>query len=308
MNKNGISFLVTVYNKEKYIPAMLNSLKSQKGNFHREYVIVDDGSQDNSLTVTKRITKKWKNTKIITKKNTGPSKATNIGAKYCTQKYIKIVDADDVLSPFASEVLLSTMEKHNLDLLYGKGIWVEDPQKYVFEEKGGDPEVLIYKNALEEFIKKGMGGSTTIMFRNDAFQDTGGCDEKTFVQDYSLPLRFAWKKKKIGRITTLINVAPKEVDQRIMGSKAQLLHDLTYTMFNFVKENPNLPYFLKAIAVHRCAGRSWKWARRHQNKKIFSKHFIRYVRSIIPIFLSAEDRIKKSLEVWKDEKVRYGKE
>ena len=46
----------------------------------------------------------------------------------------------------------------------------------------------------------------------------------------------------------------------------------------------------------------------HQNKKIFSKHFIRYVRSIIPIFLSAEDRIKKSLEVWKDEKVRYGKE
>ena len=79
-------------------------------------------------------------------------------------------------------------------------------------------------------------------------------------------------------------------------------------MFNFVKENPNLPYFLKAVAVHRCAGRSWKWARRHQNKKIFSKHFIRYVRSIIPIFLSAEDRIKKSLEVWKDEKVRYGKE
>ena len=29
---------------------------------------------------------------------------------------------------------------------------------------------------------------------------------------------------------------------------------------------------------------------------------------IIPIFLSAEDRIKKSLEVWKDEKVRYVKE
>ena len=106
MNKNGISFLVTIYNKEKYIPAMLNSLKSQKGNFHREYVIVDDGSQDNSLAVTKRITEKWKNTKIITKKNTGPSKATNIGAKYCTQKYIKIVDADDVLSPFASEVLI----------------------------------------------------------------------------------------------------------------------------------------------------------------------------------------------------------
>jgi len=76
MNKNGISFLVTIYNKEKYIPAMLNSLKSQKGNFHREYVIVDDGSQDNSLAVTKRITEKWKNTKIITKKKYG-SKQSN---------------------------------------------------------------------------------------------------------------------------------------------------------------------------------------------------------------------------------------
>ena len=47
--------------------------------------------------------------KIITQRNTGPSKATNIGAKHCKQKYIKIVDADDVLSPFASEILLSTM-------------------------------------------------------------------------------------------------------------------------------------------------------------------------------------------------------
>ena len=200
------------------------------------------------------------------------------------------------------------MEKNRLDLLYGKGIWVENPDKYIFKKTQKDPDVLIYNDALKEFIKKGMGGSTTIMFRNDAFHDTGGCDEKTFVQDYSLPLRFAWKKKRIGRISTLINVAPKEVIQRIMGSKVQLLHDLTYTMFNFVKENPDLPYWLKIIAVHRCAGRTWKWAKRHQNAKIFSKYFIRYARSIFPFCINAEDRIKKSLEVWENEKVRYGKQ
>ena len=60
-----VSFVCPIFNKEKYLPNVLNALKNQKGEFKKEYVFVNDGSQDNSLECLKSITKKWKNTKII---------------------------------------------------------------------------------------------------------------------------------------------------------------------------------------------------------------------------------------------------
>ena len=71
-----INFVCPIFNKEKYLPNVLNALKNQRGEFQKEYVFVNDGSQDNSLECLKTITKKWKNTKIISQLNKGPASAT----------------------------------------------------------------------------------------------------------------------------------------------------------------------------------------------------------------------------------------
>ena len=44
----GVSFVVTLYNKEQYLEATLNSILAQKGDFDREYIVVDDQSTDRS--------------------------------------------------------------------------------------------------------------------------------------------------------------------------------------------------------------------------------------------------------------------
>ena len=44
-----ISFISpSVFNKEKYLPKVLESIRNQVGDFKKEYIFINDGSTDNS--------------------------------------------------------------------------------------------------------------------------------------------------------------------------------------------------------------------------------------------------------------------
>ena len=55
--KSGISLIVTVFNKEKFIENTLKSIESQM-NRNVQLIIVDDGSTDNSKKKNKKFSKK----------------------------------------------------------------------------------------------------------------------------------------------------------------------------------------------------------------------------------------------------------
>ena len=78
-----ISFICPVFNKEKYLPKVLESIRNQVGDFKKEYIFINDGSTDNSLDLLKEGTKKWKNTTIINQTNKGPAKATQERKNRC---------------------------------------------------------------------------------------------------------------------------------------------------------------------------------------------------------------------------------
>jgi glycosyltransferase involved in cell wall biosynthesis len=109
-SKAKVTFLVTVYNKEKYLKKVFEGIKNQVGDFEREYIIVNDGSTDNSLELIKELTKDWKNYKIINQKNAGVVKATIKGIEESTGDYIKFVDGDDYLHSKTTSALLSVLK------------------------------------------------------------------------------------------------------------------------------------------------------------------------------------------------------
>ena len=55
--KSGISLIVTVFNKEKFIENTLKSIEPQM-NKNVQLIIVDDGSTDNSKKKNKKFSKK----------------------------------------------------------------------------------------------------------------------------------------------------------------------------------------------------------------------------------------------------------
>ena len=126
----SVSFVIPVFNKEKYLRFVLDSLKNQKGTFQREFIFVNDGSTDNSLLLLRSQTKNWKNTKIINQKNKGSASATNVGIKLAKNKYIKFLDADDLILYDATDSLLKIIERsEQINLVYGLQRKVNEPKR-----------------------------------------------------------------------------------------------------------------------------------------------------------------------------------
>ena len=108
----SVSFIIPVYNKSLYLKNVISSLKNQSGNFKREFIFIDDGSTDNSLDILKKETQELPSVKIIKQKNSGSAHATNQGIKISKMKYIKFLDADDIILSDSTNSLMNILEKN----------------------------------------------------------------------------------------------------------------------------------------------------------------------------------------------------
>jgi len=87
------SIIIPLYNKELYIHYSIESVLNQTYN-EFELIVVNDGSTDNSLKIVQSISDP--RIIIINKLNGGESDARNTGIKVAKQKYITLLDADDL--------------------------------------------------------------------------------------------------------------------------------------------------------------------------------------------------------------------
>lgn len=92
-----ISVIIPVYNGERYISTIVESLENQVFNDF-EVIFVNDGSTDKSLECLRKIERSNpEKYKVITQENAGVSSARNTGLLYANGKYISFVDVDDQL-------------------------------------------------------------------------------------------------------------------------------------------------------------------------------------------------------------------
>ena len=92
-----ISFVVPLYNKERFIKRCLKSICRQRGN-DIQIIVVDDGSTDESKDIVFKFKEKDKRIEYFYQDNGGVAKARNSGIKLSKGKWITFIDADDFIS------------------------------------------------------------------------------------------------------------------------------------------------------------------------------------------------------------------
>ena len=115
-----ISFIVPVYNVERYLSTCLDSILNQgldKDDF--EIILVEDCSTDGSLQICKDYSSKYKNIYLIENdKNIGLGLTRNKGMEYAQGEYIHFIDSDDYLFPNSIQELLSLdIIQHSPDII-----------------------------------------------------------------------------------------------------------------------------------------------------------------------------------------------
>lgn len=104
-----VSIIIPLYNKEKYIMEVLDSVINQTFKDF-EVIVVDDGSTDNGAALVEQHPDR--RIRLMKKENGGVSSARNYGLKYAQGSYIFYLDGDDKLESNA------LFELHQLSIKY----------------------------------------------------------------------------------------------------------------------------------------------------------------------------------------------
>jgi len=183
-----ISILTTVYNREKYLAECIESV--QKGHFQDyEHIIVDDGSSDGSVALAKSYAAKDTRIRVYQNEtNLGDYPNRNQAAAHATGKYLKYVDADDLIYPWGLQILWECMERFP-DAGWGLCSLAQDkarPFPFVLETQEAyryhylGPG-LFHKAPLSSIIKK------------ELFDAVGGFEPGRMVGDFEMWHRLAFQ-------------------------------------------------------------------------------------------------------------------
>jgi glycosyltransferase involved in cell wall biosynthesis len=91
-----VSILIPAYNSQEWITETLRSAMGQTWD-HKEIVIVDDGSTDQTLAIARQF--ESENVHVFSQKNQGAAAARNKALSISKGEYIQWLDADDLLAP-----------------------------------------------------------------------------------------------------------------------------------------------------------------------------------------------------------------
>lgn len=112
-----LSIIIPVYNVEKYVGRCLESCLDQdlpKDEY--EIIVVNDGTQDNSVQVIEKYIKPENNVTLIHRENGGLSAARNTGLKHAQGEYVWFVDSDDWIEKDSLSKLIQYIKKYDLDV------------------------------------------------------------------------------------------------------------------------------------------------------------------------------------------------
>ena len=176
-----VSFIIPCFNDEKFVERALNSAINQTYT-NKEIIVVDDGSDEKTKAVLKRIEPKID--RLIIQDNQGQSSARNNGIKAARGEYIIVLDSDDFFEPTFTKrafEIISNRDDVKIATCWGRRITESDDVIEIFKPVGGSISNFICENSA-------IGNS---IFRKSDWEKVGGYDEsmKQGFEDWEFYIR-----------------------------------------------------------------------------------------------------------------------
>lgn len=146
MIQGGVSVITPVRNGAADIEATVLAVAQQRMRVH-EHLVIDDGSQDATSEVVKRLCESWLHLRYHYQPQRGAGPARNLGIEAATGRYIAFLDSDDLWLPGKLEAQIGFMQREQVAFSYGD---------YEVRERGSQavlrkhiaPERVSYKDLL----------------------------------------------------------------------------------------------------------------------------------------------------------------
>ena len=111
-----VSIIVPVYNSAQFLKKNISSILNQTY-IDIEVILVNDGSQDNSVDIIKQYMDVDNRIVLLDKKNEGLVSAWQAGLKIASGDFVSFIDADDYVLPAYIERMVTIVEKYDVDMV-----------------------------------------------------------------------------------------------------------------------------------------------------------------------------------------------
>lgn len=270
------SFIVPVYNTEKYLKKCLDSLVNQTYKDF-EIILVNDGSTDKSSSIISKYQKKYKNIIVIDKENEGLSMARNRGVQKSSGKYIIFVDSDD----YVSNKLLEEVDKK-----------IDDNDILRFQIATEDEEYTKINEYHEEGFESMCGYDAFKYLSSYHFVEPAWC--YVIRKNYYIENKFSFKKgvyhEDFGLIPYVIY-------------KARKVKSIDYIGYHYVQRNGSI---MNNNDYKKTVKKAFDMLEQYKTMRLFAKNINRK-NNLDDYFLSyiSNSVIVKARELKKDEKKVY---
>jgi len=274
----AISVALSVYNGETYIVEAVGSILAQTFTDF-EFIIIDDGSTDQSRGRIEPIAQRDSRIKFISRENRGITASANEQLSLARGRYIARMDADDVARPDRFEKQFAYMEAHPECVALGSRVLLTDPDGAPLREM---PRQLEH----DEIDSAHMNGRAQAfyhssgLYRASALQQIGGYRffNNAGMEDLDVFIRLA----EVGKITNLPE--PLTLYRQHMASighanMAKQLNAVQSVMEDACKRRglpppPTLPPVITPPIHQQYAKWAW-WALQSGHIKTARKHALR---------------------------------
>jgi glycosyltransferase involved in cell wall biosynthesis len=184
-----ISVITTTFNYSEFISEAISSILNQTIKDF-EYIIVDDGSTDDSESVIQMFDDN--RIRFFKINRVGRSAALNFAIKKATYDIIALMDADDIAHPSRLEKELELLKKQNQLVFCNTAFFKGKKIKYLVK----NPEsYLELKRKI--FLHGHLNNSSALFYKDHLIKNTGYDESLQAYEDYDLWLRLLDKSEFI---------------------------------------------------------------------------------------------------------------
>lgn len=289
MNSPAVSVVMSVYNGERWLKEAIESVLCQTfADF--EFIIVDDGSTDQSPEIIREYASRDSRIIVITKENSGLAESLNVGIERARGYWIARMDADDICKPNRFQKQVSYLKKNSNIALVSGAVEYIDESGEIFGRTYPITSINQIKKRILNFGN--IIVHPAVMMRKDAFNSCKGyCAGLTTVQDMHLWHKFLRKNYDISILPDVL------IYYRISGfaiSNIKRSDKLDYLINEVLKyDNPsqellecfrqevnnnksNLDSFQlrRSKIANTVHSRIWRWCTKFNFQNKFSENFV----------------------------------
>ena len=226
------SFIVPVYNCEKYLENCILSILRQKSENQFEVILVNDGSQDQSGELADKLADDYINVRTFHKKNGGAASARNKGFSEARGKYILFIDGDDTITDdLLKKVDYIVKNEDQAMIIYGMSFDyfrhanLERSDKVSCGHEGEYNADEVWKEYKSFFDDNALSSACNKVFLADIIRKNNirFNEEMSLYEDYDFVLRYLTYTKKVCCIAEPLYHYRNDLENMHLNSR---VHDL----------------------------------------------------------------------------------